>query len=600
MIAKLHISLLSIFFFLNLSNLNAATNSQYYERIIQRSSKIINSNAAFKSTDISTKLDSLSNPHHSDKNSILATKIVYDICETLFQHGKYIDCIHYASYCRPLLRKVIAQNKELQSVYVNILNQYGMSYNMIGLQEQAYGIFKEALKIAEQYQLDSDQAVLYNNIAGIYMNRKSYKEAESIYSKATKINEQLKDKAKLFVNYNNLSANAAKQKNYNRALEYAFLSIHQLDAEKDSDMIMLVQRNIASIYLNNNEKSLALKNLREVCEYQEKKQQMGFLPDTYRIMAEIKAGTDSSIIYLNKALSIAESQGNLADIAVLYSKSAEYHMRHKNHEKANEYLRKLASANDSISKTERKIHAENFSDIFEEEELQSEEMDKLRNERDNATRNTTVVIIAALLAISMATVFLFLHNRSRKKQRLRKIRTILRRRNTESNTQSAEIKALSEQLKKSGMDLELNENKRTIMSLQAIRHHEFMQILTEDLKHLILKINPRDTATRKLLRNTLLQIERSESLNTQKEFINSFENINSSFYKALTDKYPTLTQKELRMCAFIRLGLSSKEIADITFREVRSVEAVRIRLRKKFDLSPDEDLSRFLYKLNNM
>ncbi len=56
----------------------------------------------------------------------------------------------------------------------------------------------------------------------------------------------------------------------------------------------------------------------------------------------------------------------------------------------------------------------------------------------------------------------------------------------------------------------------------------------------------------------------------------------------------TITMKEMRLCALLRLGLSTKEIADITFKEVRSVESARNRLRKKLQISQTEDLQKFL------
>ncbi|MBQ9073757.1 MAG: hypothetical protein IJY30_04795, partial [Muribaculaceae bacterium] len=59
-------------------------------------------------------------------------------------------------------------------------------------------------------------------------------------------------------------------------------------------------------------------------------------------------------------------------------------------------------------------------------------------------------------------------------------------------------------------------------------------------------------------------------------------------------KYPALTSKEKRLCAFLCLDLSTKEIAAITFREVRSVESSRNRLRKKLDIPQEANLSEFI------
>lgn len=139
-----------------------------------------------------------------------------------------------------------------------------------------------------------------------------------------------------------------------------------------------------------------------------------------------------------------------------------------------------------------------------------------------------------------------------------------------------------------------SEKKRTVMALQALRVHEFTDSLSAGIKQLLLKLNVRDTETRKALRDVLYDISRMDNDSALKEFVGSFENINSRFYDSLSVDYPNLTARELRMCALLRLGLSSKEIAGITFREVRSVEAVRNRLRKKFGLEQSENLVDFL------
>ncbi len=84
------------------------------------------------------------------------------------------------------------------------------------------------------------------------------------------------------------------------------------------------------------------------------------------------------------------------------------------------------------------------------------------------------------------------------------------------------------------------------------------------------------------------------SMNVFNEFKYYFEQVHPSFYKNIEEKCPDLTIKEKRLCAFLRLGLSTKDIASITFTEVRSVESARNRLRKKLDIASDESLIEFL------
>ncbi len=82
-----------------------------------------------------------------------------------------------------------------------------------------------------------------------------------------------------------------------------------------------------------------------------------------------------------------------------------------------------------------------------------------------------------------------------------------------------------------------------------------------------------------------------------KVFEANFERAHEQFMKTLTDKYPDLTPSDLRLCAFLRMNLSSKEIAPLLGISVRGVENHRYRLRKKMNLDADSNLTDFMIRL---
>jgi Response regulators consisting of a CheY-like receiver domain and a winged-helix DNA-binding domain len=69
------------------------------------------------------------------------------------------------------------------------------------------------------------------------------------------------------------------------------------------------------------------------------------------------------------------------------------------------------------------------------------------------------------------------------------------------------------------------------------------------------------------------------------------------FFKALGEKHPNLTPAEIKLCYFLRLNLSSKDIAKILFLSYDSVRISRTRLRKKLNLSNEDNLVVYLYSL---
>ncbi|MEP4092849.1 hypothetical protein [Reichenbachiella sp.] len=82
------------------------------------------------------------------------------------------------------------------------------------------------------------------------------------------------------------------------------------------------------------------------------------------------------------------------------------------------------------------------------------------------------------------------------------------------------------------------------------------------------------------------------------EFRSRFEKIHDTFFSQLIKLGPTLTPYDLRMCAYLKLSLSSKEIAALLNIKISSVEIQRSRLRKKLNLTQDENLGTFILKVS--
>ena len=77
-------------------------------------------------------------------------------------------------------------------------------------------------------------------------------------------------------------------------------------------------------------------------------------------------------------------------------------------------------------------------------------------------------------------------------------------------------------------------------------------------------------------------------------FEKHFENVHEEFLKRLKAAYPDLTPREMKLCAYLRLNISSKEIAALMNISTRGVEISRYRLRKKLQLSHDTNLTDFI------
>ena len=95
----------------------------------------------------------------------------------------------------------------------------------------------------------------------------------------------------------------------------------------------------------------------------------------------------------------------------------------------------------------------------------------------------------------------------------------------------------------------------------------------------------------RLIRKIDRELDDKQSWNV---FETHFDRVHENFFSRLREKHPSLTPKDLRMCAFLKMNLSSKEIAPLQNISIRSVEISRYRLRKKLDLPHDKNLTDYI------
>tara|TARA_A100001234_G_C12606140_1_gene377250 strand:- start:1015 stop:1437 length:423 start_codon:yes stop_codon:yes gene_type:complete len=89
----------------------------------------------------------------------------------------------------------------------------------------------------------------------------------------------------------------------------------------------------------------------------------------------------------------------------------------------------------------------------------------------------------------------------------------------------------------------------------------------------------------------------TSGLSDWEEFQKHFNKTYPGFLEQLANLNKSLTIPDLRLCAYLRAGQTTKEIANMTGLSVRSIESRRYRLRKKLDLDRDVSLHEFIQKI---
>jgi len=138
-------------------------------------------------------------------------------------------------------------------------------------------------------------------------------------------------------------------------------------------------------------------------------------------------------------------------------------------------------------------------------------------------------------------------------------------------------------------DIENKNRELGLSTMNLIRKNEFLNTLKKELNH-VKDISELPKVVKIIDKN----INNKEDW---KFFEEAFNNADKDFLKKIKSKHPSLTPNDLKLCAYLRLNLSSKEIAPLLNISHRSVEVKRYRLRKKMDLPHEASLTNYILEV---
>ncbi|MGC8750420.1 MAG: ligand-binding sensor domain-containing protein [Hydrotalea sp.] len=211
------------------------------------------------------------------------------------------------------------------------------------------------------------------------------------------------------------------------------------------------------------------------------------------------------------------------------------------------------------------------------------------------------LVYGILLIVMIMFLYKFQENKIQQKQEKRMLEERKKyeeeQRNLEYQHQLALEKAEKEliQLKNEKLESEINFKNAELAStaMNLVQKKEFLLKIKDELS----KINKSGKEQIELneLKKILKELSEEKNLNDEwEQFSVHFNQVHSNFLLKLKSLYPDLTANELKLCAYLRMNLSSKEIAQLMSISTRGVEIGRYRLRKKLQIPSDANLFRFL------
>lgn len=200
---------------------------------------------------------------------------------------------------------------------------------------------------------------------------------------------------------------------------------------------------------------------------------------------------------------------------------------------------------------------------------------------------TTAIIVYFILGFVLVIIFHMLHRSYYKKQR----RVLLKQKEKELEIKQLENEQQMMYFKNLDLqkDIESKNRELGMSAMNLVKRNELLGTIKKELGG---AKNLEDVSKVVKLIN--------KNLNTTddwKLFEEAFNNTDKNFIKKLKTNHPNLTSNDLRLCTYLRLNLSSKEIAPLLNISLRSVEVKRYRLRKKMNLPHEASLTNYILGL---
>ncbi len=281
---------------------------------------------------------------------------------------------------------------------------------------------------------------------------------------------------------------------------------------------------------------------------------------------------------INKAIDIGTGSGVVITLRDLYNVKSEILEKGGDHKNAMSFLRESFAIQDSISSVEKIRQVEELKTIYETEKkeaaiaLQKEEINTLNEKAraDNLQKGLYAGGMASALALFGLSAFGY-------RQRIKKNRI--------AREKQEEI------LKK---EIEHKQKELASQTLHLVQKNTFIQELMENLENV--KNSPEKFKT-EFRRIVMLLKKENASDKDWEVFKTYFAEVHNDFDQKLKTLSADISEKEIRLAAFLRMSLTTKEIAATLNVLPDSILKSKYRLKKKLGLDKETDLNGFLNSL---
>ncbi len=523
-----------------------------------------------------------------------------------FWKGTSLHSLGKPELALPFYKKSIekGKNMRLQQYMSSVQNHYAISLQELGRYPEAIEHDLEAAKIAERLGEKSLVAGVYNHLALTHGMSGNVKAVEKYYLMGLKIFRELNDAEGQCISLNGLAQVYIQHNRLAEAKKYADEGM-EITLKASGESVHTLMGTQAEILMKQGKPKQAIPLLLRSIRILNSKhivfnstEQFTMLGQAYLQAGELEKG----ISIFDSAVKMAvirkwprEEMQNRQYIAEAYRLKREYYPAFEN-------LKIFEHIKDSLWSSDRTKQEYDMLTKYKTEQKEHENI-VLRKNLEVEQRDRYILIGGlAASGICLALLgFVFSQNVKASRQARHLAEEKNRSRLLEMGKKALEMEKellirknheqeLAAEQQRMRAELEHKSNELAGIAGYMVRRNEIIA----SVKRGVSKLSYLDKDMQKLVEDMDEYIDVKEEW---EDFRRHFETVNPGFITRLSAACPDLTDKELKMCAYIRMNLDIKQISNLLNVQDASVHNFRSRLRKKFGLEQGQDLNLFIIGL---
>lgn len=453
----------------------------------------------------------------------------------------------------------------------------GIVYFNLSDYDKAIGYHMKAIEVVSFSGDSIDYLNPLVNIANVYAEMGNTDVSLSYYKEAFAVSERWGAKAYSASAALNIAIVYSILKEYDLAMSYFRKGLDYMRSIGEKRGVFHALQGVGDVYFEMKEYTLALENYHQSLNIARQIDFKRGVSEGHLRLGKVYKATgrfNEAIFHLNKSLVIANKIKTLKVKELVYKTIAELYNERGENAKAYDYRRRYDEVKDSI------LNQESLQKIADMEKRyllleNKRKIEILEKEQELSVVRTRLIILTLIVIVILAVAIIV------------KMR---------ANIKISRLKSQHLELEKKTLENELEfKNKELVTNVMyMIRKSELIAEISRKLlsiKHNLKKENQES------VNDLVVALQTAVDNDVWKEFEIRFQQVHEEFYHRLNQLCPDLSPNERKLCAFLRLNMSTKDIASITRQSQNSLNVARSRLRKKLDMDKDANMISFLMEL---